>query len=61
MNVLSAIEGPIGILTLNRPEVLNALNAPLMAKATEVMKDFQDNEEVRAILVMCWTRLLSRL
>lgn len=51
MNVLSTVEGPIGILTLNRPEVLNALDAPLMAEATEVMKRFQEDENVRAIVV----------
>jgi len=40
------IENKIGIITLNRPESLNALNARLTFKLQEVMHDFRDNDNV---------------
>lgn len=44
-------EEPIGIITLNRPEAMNALNAQLMAEMSEALKAFEADEEVRAIII----------
>lgn len=44
-------EEPIGIITLNRPEAMNALNGQLMAEMSEALKAFEADEEVRAIII----------
>jgi enoyl-CoA hydratase/carnithine racemase len=35
-------EGKIAIFTINRPEVMNALNSESMSELTEAMIDFRD-------------------
>ena len=42
-----------GVLTvrLNRPEVLNSLNRPIVERLIEVLNDADKNEAVRAIIV----------
>jgi 2-(1,2-epoxy-1,2-dihydrophenyl)acetyl-CoA isomerase len=37
--ILARIEGGIGIITLNRPEVMNALNKQMRAELTHALKD----------------------
>ncbi|MDR6870343.1 enoyl-CoA hydratase/carnithine racemase [Bosea sp. BE125] len=49
--VLSEVRGPVGILTLNRPEVLNAWNAPMRARLVEALDALEANEAVRAIVL----------
>jgi enoyl-CoA hydratase len=49
--VLSEVRGPVGILTLNRPEVLNAWNAPMRARLVEALDELEANEAVRAIIL----------
>ena len=44
-------EGRVGVLTLNRPQVLNALNRNLMREVTETMAAFTKDDEVLAIIV----------
>ncbi len=39
-------EGRIAIFTLNRPEVLNAINADLSRELGEALKDFRDDPEL---------------
>jgi enoyl-CoA hydratase len=50
-SVLSEIRGAVGILTLNRPEKLNAWNAPMRARLVEALDEFEANEAVRAIIL----------
>jgi enoyl-CoA hydratase len=45
------VEDRIGILTLNRPKVLNALNRQLMADVTAAMSEFTREAGVLAIVV----------
>ena len=42
-----------GVLTvcLNRPEVLNSLNRPIVERLTEVLTDADKDDSVRAIIV----------
>jgi hypothetical protein len=47
-SVLSEIQGPVGILTLNRPDKLNAWNAPMRARLVEALDELEANEAVRA-------------
>jgi enoyl-CoA hydratase len=44
-------EGRVGVLTLNRPKVLNALNRTLMREVTETMAEFTKDDGVLAIVV----------
>lgn len=44
-------DGAVGVITLDRPDVLNALNAPLMAQVTAAMQDFTAAPDVRAIVL----------
>ena len=43
--------GRVGVLTLNRPKVLNALNRTLMREVTETMTEFAKDDGVLAIVV----------
>lgn len=49
--ILNNIQGSVGIITFNRPEVLNALNHDLMGKLNQALEDFGDNPTVGAILL----------
>ena len=49
--VLSEVRGQIGILTLNRPKVLNAWNAPMRARLVEALDELEANDAVRAIIL----------
>ncbi|HEV7257217.1 MAG TPA: enoyl-CoA hydratase/isomerase family protein, partial [Bosea sp. (in: a-proteobacteria)] len=50
-SVLSEIRGPVGVLTLNRPDKLNAWNAPMRARLVEALDELEANEAVRAIIL----------
>ena len=49
--VLYAIEGPVALVTLNRPEKRNALNDALVAGLKEALRDADSRESVRAVLI----------
>lgn len=50
-NVLTSVEGEIGIVTLNRPKVLNALNHELMGELVKALEDFDRDEKIRVIIL----------
>ncbi len=50
-SVLVEVRGAVGILTLNRPQVLNAWNAPMRARLVEALDELEGNEAVRAIIL----------
>jgi methylglutaconyl-CoA hydratase len=49
--VLSSIEGPVAVLTLNRPEKRNALNDALIAGLKDALREAEAQEAVRAIVI----------
>lgn len=49
--VLSETRGRVGIVTLNRPQVLNAWNGPMRARLVEVFDAMERDETVRAIIL----------
>ena len=49
--VLSRIEQSVGIVTLNRPDVLNALSLELMAQLVEALENFDADPYVRCIVL----------
>lgn len=49
--ILSEIDGHVGIIRLNRPKVLNALNPELMTKLAAQMETFDDDATIHVILL----------
>jgi enoyl-CoA hydratase len=50
-DILSVVEEPVGIITFNRPSVLNALRRQLLREVAEALRDMESNDGVRAIVV----------
>jgi enoyl-CoA hydratase len=50
-DILSVVEAPIGIITFNRPSVLNALRRRLLQEVAEALRDMESNDGVRAIVI----------
>ena len=49
--VLSERRGPVGIITLNRPQVLNAWNTTMREELTATLAAMEEDTEVRAIIL----------
>lgn len=49
--VLLEIDGPIALVTLNRPERLNALNYALIDRLMAVLADIETDRRVRAVIL----------
>jgi enoyl-CoA hydratase len=49
--VLSSVDGPVGIVTLNRPRQLNALAGPLMRELVDALERHDTDEALRAIVI----------
>ncbi len=49
--VLAASDGPVGIVTLNRPRQLNALARPLMKELVDATTGFDADPAIRAIVI----------
>jgi enoyl-CoA hydratase/carnithine racemase len=45
------INGPLGRLTLNRPERLNAMNATMLRELAEAARWFDEQRELRVVIV----------
>lgn len=43
--------GPIGLITLNRPERLNAINEQMLADLERVLDDIESNADVRVVVL----------
>jgi enoyl-CoA hydratase len=50
-NILVEIEDTAAILTLNRPSVLNALNAALLSELSRALSELERDDAVRAIII----------
>ena len=50
-NILVERRGAVGIVTLNRPQALNALNAALIGELAAAIADFEDDEAIGAIVL----------
>lgn len=50
-NIVVENDGPAGIITLNRPSVLNALNSKLLAEVSLALLEFERNPDIRAIII----------
>ena len=50
-NLLVEVEGAVGIITLNRPKVLNALNGHLLTELSLALIELERRDEVLAIVI----------
>ena len=50
-NLLFAREGAVALLTLNRPQSLNALNAPLLDELRQAILQVRDDSSLRAVIM----------
>ena len=50
-NILTSTEDQIGIVTLNRPTVLNALSHDLMDELVKALEEFDRDENIRVIIL----------
>jgi len=50
-NILAKSEGAVGVITLNRPQALNALNAALVKELCAALEGFDADPAVRCIVV----------
>jgi len=49
--LLCEIQGHAGVITLNRPDVLNSLNLSMLAAMHRQLRDWSANEQVRVVVV----------
>jgi enoyl-CoA hydratase len=50
-DVLSSSDGPVGVVTLNRPRQLNALAGPLMRELIDALEGHEADASIRAIVI----------
>src|SRR5260370_35408057 len=50
-NLLTEVRGRVGLITLNRPKALNALNDALMDELGVALKQFDADENIGAIVL----------
>lgn len=58
-NILVGREGPVGVVTLNRPKVLNALSPALIGEVTTALQRFDADPEVRAAVLTGGPRVFA--
>lgn len=49
--ILTEMRGRVGLITLNRPQALNALNNPLLRELMDALETFDKNEAVGAMVI----------
>jgi enoyl-CoA hydratase len=49
--IISEVKDRVGILKVNRPEVLNAVNTETILEIESAMKEFNENKDVRVIII----------
>lgn len=57
--LLRSAEGPVGIVTLNRPERRNALSLELMQELIRCLDEFQERRDIRAIILAASGKVFS--
>ncbi|WP_269928914.1 enoyl-CoA hydratase/isomerase family protein [Kocuria massiliensis] len=50
--VLSTIRGHLGLITLNRPRAVNALNVPMIGMINQALDDFEQDANVKAVAIV---------
>jgi enoyl-CoA hydratase len=50
-NIIARTEGGVGVITLNRPKALNALNSELLAELCDALEKWDADDSVRCIVL----------
>ncbi len=50
-NIINETDGKIGIVKINRPDVLNAVNVETILEIEKAMKEFNDNKDILVIII----------
>lgn len=50
-NILFEVQDTVGILTVNRPKVLNALNPDTLQEIEQAVKEVQNSQQIRVLVV----------
>ena len=50
-NILVETRGAVGLITLNRPKAMNALNSALMAEVAAALDDFEADDAIGAMVL----------
>ena len=50
-DVTTEVQGQVGLITLNRPKALNALNTAMCKAITEALRSWEDNPNIGAVVV----------
>lgn len=50
-NILTSIDGRVGVITLNRPKALNALNAELLSELTQALDAWDHDDAIGCIVL----------
>ncbi|MBT3703946.1 MAG: enoyl-CoA hydratase [Alphaproteobacteria bacterium] len=50
-NIIVETHGAVGLITLDRPDALNALSSPLQAELTAALDDYEADEAIGAIVI----------
>jgi len=50
-NLQVSVADGVGTITLYRPKAMNALCSPLMDELTQVLDDWENNADVRAVVI----------
>ena len=51
-NLLLEVEGPIAVLTINRPKALNALNSETLTELNQVLGEIEANDEIKVVILI---------
>ncbi len=57
--ILVDSDEPVGLITLNRPEAMNALNGQLMDEMTQALGAFEADENIRCIVITGSTKAFA--
>src|SRR5699024_3079839 len=49
--ILTSVEGSLGVITLNRPKAANALTHDMIGQLDRALTEFESNDDVHAVLV----------
>lgn len=50
-NIINETDGKIGIVKINRPDVLNAVNVETILEIEKAVKEFNDNKDILVIII----------
>ncbi len=51
-NIIVEKRGRVGLVTLNRPKAMNALNVALIGELKLALDEFEDEDEIGAIVII---------